>query len=395
MWTVCGAACRRGPLALACGVFVALVWGAAACSGTGAGAPAGTAAGGRGGGAGVPVETLTLTSAPVEQVAEYVGTIRSRKSTRVQPQAEGFLTKIQVTSGAHVTPGTPLFEIDATPQRALVAGLESTRAAREADATFARQQAERAKALLAVGAMSQQEFDQAATQQKSTEAQLRAIDEQIRQQQAELAYYRVVAPAAGIVGDVPVREGDRVTRSTLLTTIDDNAGLEVYIGVPVQQAPTLKSGLTVRLLSDTGGVVATTRINFIAPSVDDATQTVLVKAPVESGKTFRTEQFVRAQIVFDTAPGLLVPVVAATRVNGQYFVFLAESTAQGTVARQRPITVGRIVDNAYVTLSGVSAGDRLITSGIQKIGDGAPVSIAAPAAPAAGSTPAASGAGAK
>ena len=57
------------------------------------------------------------------------------------------------------------------------------RAAREADATFARQQAERAKKLLDAGAMSQQEYDQAAAQQKAAEAQLKAVDEQIRQQQ--------------------------------------------------------------------------------------------------------------------------------------------------------------------------------------------------------------------
>jgi RND family efflux transporter MFP subunit len=381
--TECGAVCGRWTRAIAVALLAGAAMTIAACGG--GCAPGAPAAGGRAGGPAMPVETVVLAPKPVEQVAEYVGTIRSRRSTRIQPQAEGYLTKILVASGALVQPGTPLFEIDAAPQRAVVATLESMRAARDADATFARQQAERAKSLLAVGAMSQQEYDQAATQQKSTEAQLRAIDEQIRQQQAELAYYRVVAPTGGVVGDVPVREGDRVTRSTVLTTLDDNAGLEVYLNVPVQQAPGLRPGLLVRIMNDTGDVIATTRISFIAPSVDDATQSVLVKAPVESvGRTFRTEQIVRAQVVFDTASGLTVPVVAATRVNGVYFVFVVDTTGRGTVARQRPITVGRIIANEYVVSSGLAAGDRLIVSGIQKIGDGAPVAVSAGAAPAAG-----------
>ena len=61
--------------------------------------------------------------------------------------------------------------------------------------------------------------------------------EKIRQQKAELAYYRVTALTSGIVGDIPVRQGDRVTTSTVLTTVDQNDVLEIYVSVPVQQAP--------------------------------------------------------------------------------------------------------------------------------------------------------------
>ena len=203
---------------------------------------------------GVPVEAVTLAPRPVERSAEFVGIIRSRRSTTIQPQAEGFLVRILVTSGTRVSAGTPLFEIDAPSERAALAALESTRAARQADAEFARQQAERAKALYDVGATSLQEFEQATTVQRTAEAQLRAAEEQIRQQEAQLAYFRVVAPTAGIVGDVPVRVGDRVTRSTVLTTIDDNSNLELYVNVPVNQAANLRTGLPVRIL-DPGGEV--------------------------------------------------------------------------------------------------------------------------------------------
>jgi RND family efflux transporter MFP subunit len=358
----------------------------AACGGS-APAPADAAAAG-GAAQGLPVEVLTLAEKPVEQSAEFVGTIKSRRSTTIQPQAEGFLTSILVKSGDRVAPGAPLFEIDSASQRALVASLQSTRAAREADAAFARQQAQRAKSLLDVGAMSQQELEQAQTQQKTAEAQLEAVDAQIRQQQTELAYYRVVAPTAGVVGDIPVRQGDRVTRATALTTIDDVGSLEVYVGVPVQQASSLRVGLPVRILDDSGAVIADEKISFVAPSVDDATQTVLIKTPLDSRRGhFRTEQFVRAQVVFNTTPGLTMPVVAATRINGQYFAFVAEKGAQGTVARQHAVTIGSTVGNEYVVLSGLKAGDQLIVSGVQKIADGAPVT----AMPARGGGPPAPG----
>lgn len=335
----------------------------------------------------MPVEAITLAEQPIERSAEFVGTIRSRRSTTIQPQAEGFLVRILVTSGTRVAVGTPLFEIDAPAERAALAGLESTRAAREADAEYARQQAERAKALLEVGAMSEQEFEQAATAQRTAQAQLTAAEEQIRQQQAQLDYFRVTAPAAGVVGDVPVRVGDRVTRSTVLTTVDDNSNLELYINVPVREAASLRTGLPVRILGHDGGTLATESINFVSASVDDATQTVLVKAPVRAdGGQFRTEQTVRAEVVFSEEPGLTVPVVAATRINGRYFVFVAEAGEGGaTVARQKPIGVGRVIGSDYVVTDGLQAGERVIVGGIQKIGEGSPVTIvpASAGAPAA------------
>lgn len=361
---------RIALLATAAGLMVS-----AACGSPGApgGGPAG-AAGGRGPAMAVPVELLTLAEKPVEQASEFVGTVRSRRSVTVQSQVEGFITGIHVKSGDRVVPGTVLFEIDATSQQAVVANLESVRAAREADASFARQQAERAQKLLTAGAMSQQEYDQALSLQRSSEAQLKAVEEQIRQQRNELAYSRVTAAAAGEIGDVPVRTGDRITRTTMLTTIDDNSALELYVSVPVQEAPRLKIGQVAHLLDDDGDVMATERVTFISPSVDDSTQTVLVKTQITGREMLRADQFVRVRLVWSAAPALTVPLVAVTRISGQYFVFVAESgSGGGLVARQHPVSVGALIGNDYLVTGGLKAGERVIVAGIQKIGDGVPV----------------------
>ena len=323
----------------------------------------------------VPVGIVTVAPQSVEQTGEYVARVKSLNSSTIQPHAEGFLTRVLVKSGDRVKPGTPLFEIDATTQQAAVASLDSMRAARAADATFARQQTERLKKLLDAGAVSQQEYDQAVAQQTAAEAQLRAVEEQIRQQRAELAFHRVTAPTAGIVGDVPVRLGDRVTRQTVLTTVADNTGLELHINVPVQEGPKLKPGLSVRILDGAGVTVDTEKISFISPTVNDDTQTVLVKTPIAgSGKIFRTDQLVRVQVLWSVAPTITAPLTSLNRINGVYFAFVAEAgPGGGLVARQRQVTVGPVVGNDYVILSGLAAGDRLVVSGIQKIADGAPI----------------------
>jgi RND family efflux transporter MFP subunit len=323
------------------------------------------------------VEVVTLAEKPVESVTEYIGTVKSRRSTTIQPQVEGFLTRIVARSGDRVRQGAVLMEIDAGRQEAMVANLEAQRGAREADLAYWKQQTERLRGLLEAGAVSQQEFDQAAATLRSGQAQLEAIESQIREQRVELGYHRVIAPAAGVVGDIPVRLGDRVTQSTVLTTIDDNQGLEVYLQVPVQQAPQLSEGLPVRLVDDRGEAIMTTTITFVAPSVDPQTQSVLAKAALAEPGGFRTDQFVRARVVWRSAPGLTIPVVAVTRVNGRFFAFVVEPGEGGaTVARQKPIELGPLTGNDYVVEKGLTAGDRLIVSGVQKIGDGAPVAPA-------------------
>jgi RND family efflux transporter MFP subunit len=331
----------------------------------------------------MPVEAVTLAAHPVEQTTEFVGTVKSRRSTTVQPQVEGFVTRILVRSGDRVRPGAPLMQIDAGMQQAAVATLESVRAARQADLQFARQQSDRMKTLYEAGAASKSEMEQAQTSLSTSEAQLKAVEAQIRQQRVALGYHQVSAPTEGVVGDIPVRVGDSVTRSTVLTTIDENAGLEVYVNVPVQEAANLKVGLPVHLVDDQGRRVADTEISFVSPAVDPATQSVLAKAALQAG-SFRTDQFVRAQIVWTRAPALTVPLVSLNRINGQYFAFVAEPGEGGaTVARQRAVEPGSMVGNDYVVKSGLKAGETLIVSGIQKIRDGAPVKVGPPASPPA------------
>src|SRR5262249_32027838 len=162
-------------------------------------------------------------------------------------------------------------------QQAAVSSQEAERAAREATLRLARQQAQRANELLAAGAISRQEQEQAAAALQTAEANLQSLQAQIQQEQIQLRYYTVAAPTPGIVGDAPVRVGNQVTSQTVLTTIDQNDVLELNVNVPVERASALHKGLPLRILSSDGTkTLATSTVNFISPRVDDQTQSVLV-----------------------------------------------------------------------------------------------------------------------
>jgi RND family efflux transporter MFP subunit len=321
----------------------------------------------------MPVGVETLANKPVVISSEFIAVVRSRRSSEVRPQVEGVITAIMVKSGDKVAAGTPLLQIDASRQRASVDSDEASRAAQEASVGYAQQQFERAKQLLQVGAISQQEYDQAAANLRSATASQAALKARLQESRVQLQYYRVTSPATGIVGDVPVHVGDRVKTDTILMTIDQNAGLELYIQVPIERAPEVKMGLPVHIVDAQGNVLAKTAIDFVSPQVDDATQSILVKAAVPSNGGFRTEQFVRAEVIWRSQPGLTIPAVSVTRINGQYFGFVAEAQGQGFVARQRSLKLGPLIGNDYVVEGGLKVGDRLIVSGVQKVADGAPV----------------------
>lgn len=322
-----------------------------------------------------PVALAVAAASPVEDATEYVATLKSLRSTIVQPQIDGQITQIDVVSGQRVARGAPLMQIDARRQQAAVSSQQAEVAAREAAVGFARQQAQRTSELYAAGAISKQEQEQAATALQTAEANLKALQAQVQQQQVQLRYFTVAAPTAGIVGDVPVRVGNVVTPQTMLTTIDQNETLEVHIDVPVERAAQLKPGLPIRILSSDGTQeLAQTTVTFVSPHVDDQTQSVLVKGTVPNpAGTLRASQYVRARIIWKTSDALVVPVTAVLRINGQFFAFVAEDAGGTLVAKQRAIAVGPIAGQNYPILSGIKPGERVVTSGTQKLADGVPI----------------------
>ena len=267
----------------------------AGCSGGGQGQTA------PGGGAppGIPVKVQVAQASPINETTEYVATLKSRDSAVVMPEVEGQITQIYVHSGDHVAAGAPLMQIDPRKQEATVSSQEQMREAQQANVALAQQTFERTNGLYKAGVVSKQDLDQAQAALDTAKAQLQSLDAQVKQQQVQLHYFKVVAPREGIVGDIPVRVGDRVVTSTLLTTVDQPGALEAYVYVPVERSTQLKLGMPVDIVDATGKLIAQSRITFISPQVDNSTQSILVKATIANSRDrLRTSQFIRARVVW-------------------------------------------------------------------------------------------------
>jgi len=323
----------------------------------------------------MPVKIETVRAVPLRDATDYVATLRSRQSVQVQPLVEGHISKILVTSGQDVQPGAELIQIDPSRQQAAVNSQRALHQANIASLELARKQFGRIQQLFNRGAATRQDFDQAQNELRRAEAAAEATGAQTRAQSVELRYYGVVAPVAGTVGDIPVRVGDLVTPQTLLTTLDDNKALEVYVEVPLERAAGLKTGSPVEILDADDKVQANSTVTFVSPRADPATQMVLVKAAVDNraGK-LRAGQFVRVRLIWRQYEGLAVPVLAVFRRAGQPFVWVATDAGGGALAAAlRPVELGPIQGQTYPVVHGLGPGDRVITSGVQKLRPGAHV----------------------
>lgn len=307
-------------------------------------------------------------------------------------------------------------QTDVQAERATLKAVQANQAALLADLELARQEYQRFQQLYREGAASQQELDQQLYRFRGAQARLEQAKAQVRTQQAaisraearlsrsqaslsqaqaslsqaqaNLQYYTITAPFAGQIGNIPVKVGDFVNSSTPLLTLTQNQNLELNLDIPLERSADLRLGMPVQLLSAQGEEVQTGRIFFIAPTVNTQSQTVQVKAAFANPQgQLRSDQFARVRVVWAARPGVVVPVTAISRLGGQDFVFLAKPFGESgckaavlpnpgpppqlqptdLVAVQRQVQLGRIIGNTQEVVTGVTAENRLIPTGILQL----------------------------
>ncbi len=328
----------------------------------------------------MPVKTVAVQLQPVPQSNEYMATIKSRRSATILPQVSGLLTKILVHSGERVKAGQALMEIDPRQQQATVSSQGATERQKKALYDYDSIELDRQKKLFDAGVTSKDALDQAQQAYDNAKADYEAARGTRDVQEAQLGYYTVRAPFDGVVGDIPVHQGDYVSPQTsstaLLTTVDQTGDLEAYIYIPTERSSQARMGLDVELYDTSGKLLEKSKIDFLSPQVDPNLQGILAKAPVHATPDImRNAQLIKARVIWSTRPMVVVPVLAVTRQAGQPFIYVARKQPNGQyIATETPVTLGDTVGNSYSVTSGLNAGDQVVVSSTQFLVNGMPVS---------------------
>lgn len=374
------------------------------------------------GSAALPVKLQQLQPGNFQETTEFVGALEAQDRVVLKPDTEGRIVEVFVAPGDAVTQGQPIVQLRpdqvqaqvqgaeaavSTAQSAIGAAVAQKQAAAsaltqaQANTTLARTEFNRTQSLAAAGALSKQDLDlaknqldvalaqekQALDRLNAAQAQVGSANSQLAQAQAQanvnresLNFKQVTAPIAGIVGDMPLKVGDYVPPGQTITTITQNASLNLRIQIPASRSAALRVGLPVELADlHTGKRLGMGSISFVAPEVDAAAQSILVQARFPNqGKTLREGQSVLARIIWNSTTALLVPTTAVSRIGSQSFVFVAQekTTEDGQtmqVVSQRPVKLGSLQADSYQVIEGLQAGEKIAVSNILKLRDGLPI----------------------
>lgn len=370
--------------------------------------------GGHGFGGGQPaqVQAMTVQAQTLPVSFEYTGQTQGAREVEVRARVTGILLKRNYEEGQTVRAGQSLFTIDPAPFETALARAEADQAAVAARLSNAQRNLARIRPLAEGDAVSKRDVDEALSAEQVAAADLKAAQARVSEARLNLGYTRVVAPVTGQAGGANKSEGSLVSGpEVLLTTIVQNDTVKAVFGVPDaehariqadQRAGRLKmpaGGFAVEVLSADGVLLAKGgRLQFSEPLVNAATGTVRSQAelPNRDG-TLKPGQFVRVRLTGATRPDVMqVPQRAVLEGPQGKFVYVIEKSDKpemkgAEVATVRPVQAADWVDlpdgKGWVIREGLKAGDRVIVDGLMRIGPGAPVTTAAPAAP--GGAPAA------
>jgi membrane fusion protein, multidrug efflux system len=343
-----------------------------------------------------PAEVLVadIVQRDVPVYLELVGQTLGYQNVEIRARVEGYLTDMAFQEGSLVRKGDLLYEIDRKPLEAVLAQARADQATAEARLAKANNDVARYRPLVAKQAVSQRELDDAVAQQDAATSQVDAAKAMVEKARLDLGYTRITAPISGLIGATLVKTGNLVGRgeSTLLTTISQIDPALFRVGVTeadylrvarrlqeAGQAGAGKQGNIQLTLADGSVYPHTGKVRVIDRAVDPTTATLGIQLEYPNPNLLlRPGQYGRARLLLDNRVGaLLVQQRAVQELQNLYSVATVDSS--GKVAFKN-VKVGPRVDSLWVIEEGLTASDKVVVEGLQRIQDGMTVT-AKPAPP--------------
>ena len=330
-----------------------------------------------------PVSVAPALEKQIVETDEFPGRIEAIDQVEVRARVTGYIQSVHFKSGAEVKKGDLLFLIDPRPFEAAVAQAQATLLNTRAQLDLARTVFARNQALLAERATSKREYDEAAANLRSLEAQLRANQAALDTARLNLSYTRVTAPVSGRVGKAEITPGNLVQgdvpNSPVLTTVVSTT--PIYVSFEVDEAAYLKyigksrgGALPVAVgLADEAGFPHEGRLEFVDNRVDPQSGTVRMRAVLDnkSGR-FTPGLFARVEIGNAAQPRAAVLVADRAIGTDQSKRYVLVVNGDNTAA-YREVKIGRLIEGLRVIESGLKPGELVVVNGLQRVRPGAPV----------------------
>jgi membrane fusion protein (multidrug efflux system) len=315
------------------------------------------------------VTTIVAAEAQWPSTLSAIGTVTSVRGVTVSADLPGVVDRIAFESGQRVSEGDVLATLDTRQERAQLAAAEAQR-------DLARVNFDRMQGLLSDAVVSQAEFDRASAERRQAEARVGEI-------RASIDRKTIRAPFSGILGLRQVNLGQYLSAGEPLVMLQSLDPIYVNFGVPQQDVAEMRPGRTVRITADDlGGVAITGTITAIDSVVDESTRNLQAQATLRnpSGQ-LRPGMFVQAEVAVGAARrvvSLPASAISYAPYGDSVFIVTDMKDQSGKTyrgVRQQVVKLGRARGDQIAVLSGIKAGEEVVTSGVFKLRNGAAVTV--------------------
>jgi RND family efflux transporter MFP subunit len=325
--------------------------------------------------------TVTVAEVKSETVPiylDYVGTLQSIEKVDINARVEGFLVERAFKDGADVKAGDLLFVIDPRPFEAALIAAEAQLAEDLAALSYAREQVSRYKSLVEKDYITRDAYDEYLTQATEAQAIVEADRANVVQAELNLSYCTMYAPFDGRIGRRLVDVGNLVgagSEATLLATIVQLDPIYVYFNVAERDIPEILKQQNIKpltlsiVLPDESKHPEDGTVDFVDNQVDVTTGTITLRGVVSNAsKTLLPGQYVKVQLLLEQQPNtLVVPSQAVGEQQGDTYVYVVGNDNK---AEFRNVTAGSSYGGMRIIEKGVSAGEKVIVNGLQKVKPG-------------------------
>lgn len=337
----------------------------------------------------IEVSIVVVEKETIPDVYESVGFAASSHPVEIRARVEGYLEEISYVEGDKVTSGQVMFKLD---QRPFVAALEQAQGmlAREKALLWNAQQAvDRLTPLYAKHAASKKDLDDAIASLLASQASVDAAKASVFTAEINLSYTVISAPINGVAGKSNYWQGALISPgpNNLLTKVDALDPIWVYFNISdnerLKMEKEVKNHTLVMpkddnfdvevVLSDGSLFPARGKVNFAAPTYDERTGTLSLRAQFPNPKSLlRPGQFVRVRVLGAVRPNAIyVPQTALLEGKNGMYLFIVRD---GKAAIQN-VEVGDWYGNNWIITEGLKVGDQVIVDGVNKVGQGMPVKV--------------------
>jgi multidrug efflux system membrane fusion protein len=321
-----------------------------------------------------PVRTMVLSSSSAGVNAEFSGEVRPRVESRLGFRVGGKLTARKVDVGAPVKRGQVLMQLDPQDLKLSQAQARANLRAAETNRDLARSEMKRYQELRSKKFVSQAVIDSKVSAFKASQAAVDAAQAGYRGQTNQAGYATLVADVDGVVTAVDAEVGQVVTAGMPVVRVARLDEKEIVIGIPEDKVDTLRkvADVTVRLWADPGTLIPG-KIREVSPVADPSTRTYPVRVSIPAGHPgVKLGMTALVQFSSTTAtPRIRVPLTALYQEKGVTSVWLVE---KGQV-RMVPVQIGGAAGNDILLLSGVQAGQTVVTAGANLLKNGQKVKL--------------------